>query len=834
MIKAFLSHSTSQKEFVRSVAEHLGRQFCLIDSQVFDSAIDFKQSIEKHLDETSVFVLFASAASIKSTWVNFEVDEAAYRVIQKTISRSLVFIIDSAIDHSALPPWLQRAKVVQANTPKFVAREIRQHVDDLLRAEQHLFFEGRTNDLSKFQKLITPTDEVPPRVFAIQGLPSIGRRKFLSVAAPITLSFTRVVVIGVAEGDSLSDIAIRIANELEPYSTRAGFEEIIKSIQASSADKLLERVVADIRGAISNRELPVLLDEGGLLTSEGLLTPPVQGIVSEVRKDLTLYLGLISSRKPNSDVPTQKLDPLGSEDVCRLITRIAANRIPPIVLKPGQVSELADYINGYPPSAYYAISLISDYGVDAILADKNRLVDFRTGVFIRFLRQRKFADADRAILSVLASYSPIPLEALHPVVNLDQQVVAQRLMVLIDHSLVMVGQSGLYSIADPIVDAVRREFFVPVDHAAMYHSLEALIADPDLNIPRLSLYRMLFRAGAAAGQDTKVLFRLSSDIISMAERFYHQRDYQRAVEYGRIAVSERPDSLSARDYLIRAYAQESHWDDAIRELQHLEKRGAPARDVHYLRGFIERKRGKFKVAIGHYLEAIAAGRKGVAIEREIANTYYLDGNLAEAKRHLNLALAGKDNRIALDLAVQIATRENDETDARRALAKLEALELESFYKHRLSTVELRFGKVASALAAALDAVNSAKSLRPTFGMIAQLATCQIYSGKFDDAEKSVNLLASWYGHQRVDIRLGLLCRLEIARKRYSKALQIFANIQDTSGSVYKAMRRDALQGELDTSALSDETRAAYQQEVKSLNSALVKFDNDGEWILLIN
>ena len=84
------------------------------------------------------------------------------------------------------------------------------------------------------------------------------------------------------------------------------------------------------------------------------------------------------------------------------------------------------------------------------------------------------------------------------------------------------------------------------------------------------------------------------------------------------------------------------------------------------------------------------------------------------------------------------------------------------------------------------------------------------------------------------MRLGLSCRLEIARGRYAKALQIFQNIQDASGSVYKAMRRDALAGELANSALADETRVMYQKEVDSLNKELASFDSEGGWISLIS
>jgi Flp pilus assembly protein TadD len=261
---------------------------------------------------------------------------------------------------------------------------------------------------------------------------------------------------------------------------------------------------------------------------------------------------------------------------------------------------------------------------------------------------------------------------------------------------------------------------------------------------------------------------------------------------------------------------------------------APARDFHYLSGFIERKRGKLKLAIQHYLDAHKAGRTGIAIQREIAYTYYLDNNLSQAKRYLSSALAGKDNRIALDLAIQIATRERNEAEARKALDKLEALEHEGFFQHRLSTVELRFGNLNAALSAAQAATKSARHGRPTYGMLAQLATCQIYSGKFEDADRTIAKLETGYKHQRVDVRLGLSCRLEIARKRYGKALQVFANIQDASGPVYKTMRRDALVGELETSALPDETRSQYQQEAERLTKELATYDSEGGWLSLIS
>ena len=110
-MKAFLSHSSHDKEFVRAIAKELGRQFCVFDEQAFSTGDEFKTSIEKGLDESDIFVLFASKHSLESIWVNYEIEEAWYRKLQKNIRKSLVYIIEASIDYANIPQWLQRGIV---------------------------------------------------------------------------------------------------------------------------------------------------------------------------------------------------------------------------------------------------------------------------------------------------------------------------------------------------------------------------------------------------------------------------------------------------------------------------------------------------------------------------------------------------------------------------------------------------------------------------------------------------------------------------------------------------------------------------------------------------
>lgn len=220
-MKAFLSHSSLDKEFVRAVAKELGRQFCVFDEQAFRNGQEFKQSIERHLEDTSIFVLFASANSLNSVWVQFEVEETWFLKLQNKLPRSLVYIIDSAVDLESIPEWLRRAKIERAMiAPKVVARDIRSHFDDLLRERQHSYMVGRSYDTEALEQALTPVDgSVAPHAVFVTGLPGIGRRSLIRRATPDILNLSRSVELRINEGDSINDLCITVAvmSNLTPH-----------------------------------------------------------------------------------------------------------------------------------------------------------------------------------------------------------------------------------------------------------------------------------------------------------------------------------------------------------------------------------------------------------------------------------------------------------------------------------------------------------------------------------------------------------------------------------------------------------------------------------------
>ncbi len=350
-MKAFLSHSSVDKEFVRAIAKELGRQFCIIDEHAFVTGIDLKESIARGLDESSVFVLFASQNSMKSLWVEFEAEEAWYKKLRNKLPISLVYIIDSSINVENLPEWLRRALVKRENSTRAIARGIRSHLDELMRERQHPHFVGRNDDIEQLEKTLTPFDgTIAPRVVFITGLPGIGRRSLIKRVAPSILNLKRFVEIRVSEGFTVNDLCVSIADHIEPYSTTEGLKQLVQEIRKLSDQDAIQRIIKNLQALVKAGDLPILFDDGGLLDSEGYVKELIQLIVNALAPDEDLYLFLVTFRRPQfvleHILPSIHLQPLKKDETKRLIALLSNQA--KLKVSQEQIAELSEYTVGYP------------------------------------------------------------------------------------------------------------------------------------------------------------------------------------------------------------------------------------------------------------------------------------------------------------------------------------------------------------------------------------------------------------------------------------------------------------------------------------------------------
>ena len=98
MAKAFLSHSSSQKELVTKVSQDLGSK-SIIDSKSFEEGMKNLEEILTALDSTDLFVLFISNESLNSKWVKEEILIAEVDLdLQENVRQNWPFFRDRRID----------------------------------------------------------------------------------------------------------------------------------------------------------------------------------------------------------------------------------------------------------------------------------------------------------------------------------------------------------------------------------------------------------------------------------------------------------------------------------------------------------------------------------------------------------------------------------------------------------------------------------------------------------------------------------------------------------------------------------------------------------------
>ena len=464
-------------------------------------------------------------------------------------------------------------------------------------------------------------------------------------------------------------------------------------------------------------------------------------------------------------------------------------------------------------------------------------MQFRTAVFLRHLAKLTLEPHEQDVLKILATYSPLPSSVLASVIKISQEAMDSSLVHLIDLALVASTEDGNYRIADPIADASLKAFGYPSDEhnkAVAINLSNYLLSVEDGEYSRLTLSRVLFRAAAIARVKDIVsqAVYLSNDLIRLTETLYHERQYIESIKMGLTALEERPESTTARSYLVRSLIQEERWSEAEQQLRELE-RHAPLREVYFLKGFLERKRGRSSQAIDFYKKAEQAGRRGAAISRELALCYFVIGELKQATVYINEALQRHgDDPYVVDLWIQIALRRGDEQGARQALSRLEIIDDPIYYQHRLSRVEYTFGHLVKALKAARRAVRDSR--HPQFEVLAHLINCEIENDNLPRAEKLLRRLDNQFPNVRRDIRIALRSRLEIARGRFRAALSLTEQINNKHTLFYMRVRQDALAGELRVSALKDEVRAAYEEERQELQNQLERYAAPATYVELDN
>ena len=267
MPRAFLSHSSFDKDFVQQVYDGLGAGRCAFDARTLRKSSDLPAQIREGLEDCDIYVLFLSHSALQSNWVTAELDVASELRSRWKIRSVLVFQLDET-KWDNLPTWTHRYVASCPPSPQQVALRIEDEIRNL--RSDPFGCHGRDEDVRRAVELLSEADSTPAYIY-LSGPVGIGRR---TLAAEIYKSYYPHIAkthieINVDQLDDLIDIyrrALGFSSNWRARDYRSAVDQFLTLSTTQRADKLAA-LLRDISTAFGQ---VVIINVGtSALTEEG-------------------------------------------------------------------------------------------------------------------------------------------------------------------------------------------------------------------------------------------------------------------------------------------------------------------------------------------------------------------------------------------------------------------------------------------------------------------------------------------------------------------------------------------------------------------------------------
>lgn len=381
MAKAFLSHSSKDKEIVRKVAKQLGNKNCVLDEISFDPGRNTLVQIFNELDSSDIFVLFISDDSLNSPWVKKEIQKAKENLRSEFLERIIPIIIDAKIDYSdsRIPKWIAKPyNLKYINNEVIILNKIRQALKEVsfkktrFNQEIEKNFVGRNAEMQKFEDEINNLDNwTPTYIIAYNFFEGIGRRTFLKNALrkyELTEYLDTPTTITIESKESLENFIYKLNTiSKNPEVLDYDFSSLDLPAKVDVAVKLVKQFM-------DFKELIFIIDEGGIVLPNSSIVEWFTNLVNDEAFNNNLAICLISKYRPNEvflkkerKSLTYRIPELSKSETKNLFLRL---------LKIYQLENIRreekeffiNYLKGIPSQIIYAVNLID---INPLEAKKN-------------------------------------------------------------------------------------------------------------------------------------------------------------------------------------------------------------------------------------------------------------------------------------------------------------------------------------------------------------------------------------------------------------------------------------------------------------------------------
>jgi tetratricopeptide (TPR) repeat protein len=673
-VKAFLSHSSKDKQFVREVAKNLGNLQIEYDEYTFEYVLN-AEAIRRALARSDLFVLFLSENSINSSFVKEEILATLEARARGQIKQVLIFAIDNT-SYRSLPVWLREINVVQhMGNEKACARKIQATLISLDtettgRAETYL---GREEDEKDLRKALAAAPGIAPVALHAVGHFGIGRKTFLrqTLGKLYPRDYQVFVEIPLQAFEGPEELYRRLydlhfVSSLEQKTN--DFAAFANLPQSEQNEKL-----ADILTELSqNGEFVLIDDQNGVYTDEGYYHPYMEALIKLVVGSPKPVIGFVQSRmmpfaarEKHRGSYHRFLKTLSDESIKELLS--FSLKEAQIDFTQEQLDELAEFLDGHPFNVRFATKAIKNYGLASFLADPRDLVEWKLRRAEDFLRLIKLDNLECELVAAMSEYRFLPLEMFKTILEGEEiETIARALRNLEDFCLVE-RRGDYFQVSAPVRDAVRRDKRFDRDDkwkqklaGSIAQTLQDYKNEDHVPVALLESGVLASIRGAKVPNFVAALV-LPSHLLTVARSFYDKKQYKACVDFCRRAYDLQARlTLDARVEVLRLWGlslarigDTVDLEKILTDLRAIDTRTA-RRNMLFLEGFRLRLRNDFEGAEEEFIGCWNLGRDNQSVNRELASLLCKQRRYSEAEGYARSAYRiAPTNPFIIDILAEI-------------------------------------------------------------------------------------------------------------------------------------------------------------------------------------
>ena len=647
MAKAFLSHSSYDKNLVEKIAKILGNQRCVLDEISFEPGAKTLDEIFREIDESDVFVLFISDKALNSDWVQKEISLAYKALSEDKLDRILPIIIDDKIDYTdkRIPQWLSKNYNLRCiKNEVIIYHKIRNALYDVsFKRSEHnqaleRIFVGRNEEMAKFERDVNNLEGwTPTFIIAYNFYQGIGRSTFLKNALLKAQFISRLSSHKTITLDSRESIESFI------YKLNAISEDevIFKSdLSKKTIDEKVKMAVSLVDTFMQNKEIIFIEDNGGIILPNKKMAPWFKQVAHNKTFENNLVFCIISKFRPDERqlerekhslvymIPELKKDEYKSLFV-KLLKIYGHDNI-----STDDKKFFLEHLKGIPAQIIYAVKMID---INLLEAKKGiKEIDEFTDKFSKILLE-KLREMPRAFqIAVMLSQNEVFSMTLINKIFGETQETSEAIQILIDLSLIsfLFGGYEYFSLNSALADYIRRSRIqIDTNYGRKLSEEIKKLLKKDLGkvlISDYSAFMLTLQSMLKEGKNIPSKYFMPSLLLKNVISLYDQGKCNQVID-----ICDR--LLSDTNYDEQIMWETRYWQTAAmakckdrRALDNIKFFKNDSVAQNFLKGFYYRHIGEKKKALDCYYRVLEKDGNHARSKREIVNILLSQGKYAEA------------------------------------------------------------------------------------------------------------------------------------------------------------------------------------------------------------